>query len=345
MIPKVISIYIIATVILSITSTYLYSNSTHRKEINEWKNPRPIIGILTQPDHTNPRNKHYIAASYVKWLEAAGARSIVIPQNANNDTMDKILSQINGVLLTGGGAVPDLMPDSVRRIWDVAIEKNDQGDIFPIWATCLGFEMMVTLIGVRADRNFHLNQPYDAENLPLPLVFTWKARNSELFSNPTIYNYFKTLNITMNNHKYGIAPHMFHTNKALSNTFHILSTNVDRKHQPFVSTIQAKNYPFWGVQWHPEKNNFEYNTFPNTDIPIENIPHFSEAVQISNEMSRIFVDTARQNSHLSYQPMADFPFLWDYPLIRSHHSFQEKYIINVTKWNYHHHENVGQDIN
>jgi hypothetical protein len=26
----------------------------------------------------------------------------------------------------------------------------------------------------------------------------------------------------------------------------------------FVSTMEAKNYPFYGTQWHPEKNNWTY---------------------------------------------------------------------------------------
>ena len=35
--------------------------------------------------------------------------------------------------------------------------------------------------------------------------------------------------------------------------FDVLSTNKDKKGTAFVSTIEAKKYPFYGVQWHPEK--------------------------------------------------------------------------------------------
>ena len=38
-------------------------------------NERPIVGILTQPDMDG---REYVAASYVKYVEAAGARVIAI---------------------------------------------------------------------------------------------------------------------------------------------------------------------------------------------------------------------------------------------------------------------------
>jgi gamma-glutamyl hydrolase len=41
-------------------------------------NDRPIIGILSQPGDPAPEGYSYIAASYVKWVESAGARVIPI---------------------------------------------------------------------------------------------------------------------------------------------------------------------------------------------------------------------------------------------------------------------------
>ena len=46
----------------------------------------------------------YLAASYVKFIESAGARVVPIPYEvSSNSTLEKIFSQINGVLVTGGG--------------------------------------------------------------------------------------------------------------------------------------------------------------------------------------------------------------------------------------------------
>jgi hypothetical protein len=45
-------------------------------------NLRPIIGVVTQPrDELQPEKGSYLPASYVKWLESAGARVAVVRPN------------------------------------------------------------------------------------------------------------------------------------------------------------------------------------------------------------------------------------------------------------------------
>lgn len=41
-------------------------------------------------------------------------------------------------------------------------------------------------------------------------------------------------------------------------------------------------YPIYGVQWHPEKNGFEWDTD-------ENIPHSEQAVAVMQAMANFFV--------------------------------------------------------
>lgn len=333
MIARLSLLIVTALLVIIISKDYRVKHTTQVR-----LNPRPVIGILTQPHRSGPPNSHYIAASYVNWVEAAGARSIAIPQNADNATIDAIFSSINGVLLTGGDDVE--LPDSVKRLWDLAVQQNDAGNIFPIWATCLGYEMIVALVGAKTkDEQKNLSilyKNYTSENIALPLHFTRHAQKSRVFSDPNMRRIAETMNVTMNNHMNGITPLNFLKNKRLSDTFRILSTNVDRNNQPFVSTIEAINYPFIGVQWHPEKNNFEYNTIDGTDTPVENIPHFSEAIRFSLDMSLFFVDMARANPH-TYYPMDEFPPIWKYPR-KFKKTFQETYEIDVSRWN---HEEVA----
>ena len=61
----------------------------------------PVIGVLSQPVYDG--GYQYIAASYVKWIESAGAAAIVIPYDADEYQTREIFSQINGVLFPGGG--------------------------------------------------------------------------------------------------------------------------------------------------------------------------------------------------------------------------------------------------
>jgi gamma-glutamyl hydrolase len=48
---------------------------------------------------------------------------------------------------------------------------------------------------------------------------------------------------------------MYQTNPALNKFYNVLSTNVDRKGVPFVSSIEAYDYPFYATQFHPEVTN------------------------------------------------------------------------------------------
>ena len=62
--------------------------------------PRPVVGVLSQPFYNN-NDQYYIAASYVKWLESAGADAIALPYDAPDDLVNEIFSQINGFLFPG----------------------------------------------------------------------------------------------------------------------------------------------------------------------------------------------------------------------------------------------------
>jgi hypothetical protein len=44
----------------------------------KWRTDRPLIGILSQGGEPAPEGSSYIAASYVKFVESAGARAVPI---------------------------------------------------------------------------------------------------------------------------------------------------------------------------------------------------------------------------------------------------------------------------
>ena len=51
-----------------------------------------MIGVLSTPD--DAKSYYYIAASYVKWLESAGARAIAIPFHADDELIESIFNQV-----------------------------------------------------------------------------------------------------------------------------------------------------------------------------------------------------------------------------------------------------------
>jgi hypothetical protein len=89
--------------------------------------------------------------------------------------------------------------------------------------------------------------------------------------------------LAQNNHHDGVTPDQFVKNQKLASTFNVLSTNLDRAGRIFVSGMEAIKLPFYGSQWHPEKNPFEWTTN-------ELIPHSADAVAVTQYTSTFFVN-------------------------------------------------------
>lgn len=218
-------------------------------------NDFPVIGILTQETHSplNQFGPSYIAASYVKYLEAAGARVVPIHFDAPVAANRALARKLNGILFPGGGASLDSKSQfliTAKALFDEAVSMNDHGVHFPVWGTCLGFETLSTIV---AGSDSVLSS-FDSENLTLPLNLTAAAPTSRLFAAlpAAAVDTLARRAVTLNNHMLGVAPDAFE--KRLSAFFALLSTNEDRAGATFVSTMEARGYPIFGSQWHPEKN-------------------------------------------------------------------------------------------
>ncbi|XP_023650260.1 gamma-glutamyl hydrolase [Paramormyrops kingsleyae] len=252
------------------------------------RNDRPIVGILAQ-EYAKPRPSRlsYIAASYVKFLESAGARVVPVKLNQTKEEYETLFNSINGVLFPGGAVSLNASgyAKAAKVFYDLAIKANSKGDYFPVWGTCLGFEELVYLTFGK----WCLSST-NTTAVALPLNFTKEATLSRLFKNfpEDVLRAFSTEPITENSHKWSLTLKTFNRSKSLKNFYSVLSTNNDGKVE-FVSTIEAKDYPIYGTQWHPEKNAFEW-TRPY-------IPHSPSAVKAAFFMADFFVNEARKNFH------------------------------------------------
>jgi len=259
---------------------------------------RPIIGILSQgissslddmlPDGHNFTT--YIAASYVKWVEAAGARAVPIIVNGDTEYYEKIYSGINGLLIPGGAVSIYSSPyaEASRHLMDLAQKDNDQFEVFPIWATCLGFETVATITNNGEPLLKRCNS-YD-QALPLELVEGWEFSTLLGQADSEIISDLTSMPVTANFHHWCLTPENF-TRFELDKFWNILSTNEDSDGVEFISTIEAQDYPFYGTQFHPEKNQFEWAPkYPN-------IPHSSEGIQVGQYFGEFFIGQARRSNH------------------------------------------------
>uniref|UniRef100_A0A3B4A933 folate gamma-glutamyl hydrolase n=1 Tax=Periophthalmus magnuspinnatus TaxID=409849 RepID=A0A3B4A933_9GOBI len=248
-----------------------------------------FTGILSQevnPRHRTPNSVSYIAASYVKYVESAGARVIPVMMNQTEEEYKSLFNSINGLLLPGGGV--SIVSSSYARVskifYDLAIEAYKKGDYFPIWGTCLGFEQLSYLTAHEV-----LLVKTNTSRVSLPLNFT-NANGSRMFKDfpVDVMQALAKENLTENSHRWSISMEAYNTNDNLKKFYKVLSTNTDGKIE-FISTWEAYDYPIYGVQWHPEKNPFEW-TRPH-------YAHSSNAVKASFYFANFFVNEARKNLH------------------------------------------------
>ncbi|MEQ2228983.1 hypothetical protein ILYODFUR_014244 [Ilyodon furcidens] len=262
------------------------------KLFEEAVNDRPVIGVLTQivsDDVMKPFGRTYIPDSYVNYIESGGSRVMPIRLTLSTAEYKSIFKKINGLFFIGGAA--DLKTSDFARVakifYELALTANDAGDFFPIWGTCMGMQLLTVLV---AGENL-LTQT-TAENVALPLNLTTEAHSSRMFQGfpKELIKALTEEPLTGNFHNFGLTVKTFQESEKLSSFFSLLSTNIAENGAHFVSTIEGKRYPFYGVQWHPEVNRFQWDRKLN-------FPHSSHAVQLSSLLAEFFINEGRRSLH------------------------------------------------
>eukprot|EP00794_Sanderia_malayensis_P018650 gene18651-20531_t len=260
-------------------------------------NNRPVIGILTQTVTSRSVKKHfpwtvgrsYFAASYVKFVESAGARVAPIRHDLNTGELMEILNSINGVLFPGGGVSlsKSRYAKTGEKIFAYAKKRSDAGDYFPIFGVCLGFELLAKFAA-----GFNPLQRTYASRVERKLKFTDEAKSSRMFGGmeARLAGLVTTQALSYHNHKWGVYMKEYQTVSGINSFFKNLATTKDKRGVEFVSAFEARHYPIFGVQWHPEKPPFEWYSKLNMD-------HSLPSIQFSQFMGEFFVNQTRQSCH------------------------------------------------
>mmetsp|Transcript_110874 Transcript_110874/g.220518 ORF Transcript_110874/g.220518 Transcript_110874/m.220518 type:complete len:380 (-) Transcript_110874:20-1159(-) len=257
----------------------------------------PIIGIFSMPFKPFPglpnicEHCEVLPASYVKAVEAAGGRVLPISYYADSSEVELLGKSLNGILFTGGGDVS--LPLAAKKLLNRSRTLHLMGESLPVWGTCLGFEWLVNFVAQGS-----LQDGFNAFNVSLPLRLTSSARKSRLLGTapPTVLDALVNMSVAFNMHHLGIEPSRWEQFAALAETFDVLATSVGPNNRGFVSTIEGiRGLPWFGVQWHPEKNTFEHGLSAD-GTPFENISHGPEAIAVEQYMSNFFVTEARRST-------------------------------------------------
>lgn len=256
----------------------------------------PVIGVYTQIDeYDEPSTKEYlstyISAAYVKYVWMSGAQVVPIYAFSNQSDIEVLLRKVNGVLFTGGAGEDEIHIDNrwvknANFILQFAIAENKKGNVFPVWGTCLGLELLSYLTSGFDET---ILQPIrGSEHMLNVLKF---EESSVLFDdlNANLRNKLTTgPGILYFNHEDGVKVSSYRNNRRMIDFWRVASTTTSPGGDTFVSTLESRDYPIFATQYHPEKNLYEWRIAAcRTD----------EGAEISQVLSNKFVEYARANKN------------------------------------------------
>ena len=93
--------------------------------------------------------------------------------------------------------------DTGEIIFDIASKLNDKGDFFPIWGTCLGFELLTYLSANRTEHRADCS----STNQALNLEFKEDFRTSRMFKDASdeVVGILRNEDVTSNFHQYCVT--------------------------------------------------------------------------------------------------------------------------------------------
>jgi gamma-glutamyl hydrolase len=223
---------------------------------------KKIVGIITVPLSPGRRyykvcGDSYISTAHINWLKRAGLGILAIPYDTKKH--EDYFKLINGLYLPSGGVFASNSQDyydCCKKFIQLSIKANDDGDHFPVWGGCMGMQQMMIMSDGNDDLDNFLQKFDSFKDYNIPLIITNKGYKSTLLKNapPKFINKLLLNDSTLNNHMMGVSPSKFKRSKLLNSMYFIVSNNYDRQGKMFVSTIEGRFYPFFGVQWHPERS-------------------------------------------------------------------------------------------
>ncbi|XP_063827781.1 gamma-glutamyl hydrolase-like [Ostrinia nubilalis] len=261
---------------------------------------RPVVGILAQEQPLYLRNRFseenytsFIAASYVKNLQFSGANVIPIPIGRDRQFYKELMQKINGVILPGGEAPLrrsqiNGYADAGQHIYELAMEMNDAGDYFPIFGECLGLQFLIVVASGRGEPQNKM-RCHGFGNFPI--YYADGFRNSKLFAGASddVLDILKNEAVTVNAHKFCITDENLKAFN-LTKDWLVSSYSDDIYGAKFIASIEHTRYPFYALQFHPEKIFFEWKLqrgYPRTET----------AMRASKYFMDFFVSECRKNTH------------------------------------------------
>ncbi|XP_064541978.1 gamma-glutamyl hydrolase A isoform X2 [Drosophila montana] len=261
-----------------------------------------LCGLHTGSD----KETSYLAASYPKCVEAAGASVVPIWIGRDRAYYAQIMKLVNGVLLPGGAVYLDdedkhvkkdskltnLCVQSIQYIYELALERNLAGSYFPLWGTCLGFQLLLKSAARAAGAPIMRDKCgdiFDAKPLQLEPGYATSRIFGQL--SPEQAKQMESVPFACHQHKFCITEESLASSK-MDTDWHVLATRTSEAGMRFITLIEHRVHPFFGCQFHPERAAFE-QLFARNDACRD--AHTRAGIQLAQYFAEVFVDACRRN--------------------------------------------------
>lgn len=166
------------------------------------------------------------------------------------------MMKINGIVFPGGYG--DYV-DKAGFILKEAKKLNENGVLFPLFGVCLGLEALTMQ---SSDHGKDLLESVVAKYVSMPLEFVVNPKDTRMFRDfpNKDLDLLSTKNATFHFHDFGITVDRYNSDKQLKSFWRLTTVGtVPTTGQKFVTTLEARHYPFYLTMFHPEKTTFAAN--------------------------------------------------------------------------------------
>jgi len=192
----------------------------------------------------------------------SGAQVVPIYAFSTQAEIATLLPKINGVLFPGGDESIDFTQrwtQNAQFILNWAMKENDAGRVFPIWAVCLGYETLAVITSGNTNNMTTLSRVRGEINVLNTMKFVNHLDKGYILGDMTdrqIQKLTTGQGVMFYDHNWIVSMDTYNSNQNLSTFWKVITESTSPYNERFVALWEARKYPFYGVQFHPEKNSF-----------------------------------------------------------------------------------------